>query len=252
MLISLTQFNIQRPEKVTYEFPLSNSVDLINRIKSKGLKSFLATTDEVLVKNSIELKYEDLTEQKFADWLPYYKEKMEENHHDVLAKLEWYEDKKDFRLKGIFLYQNKKLVGSGIVRLAKDIADFEFKASDKINVSSKPSSSIGSIIEFLFLRLATKEGYKIASSRSRNAFGFFNTLEYLDYKLRFGYKPIPSPGVPVVDDVPVNETGRVLFYGLQDGKFCLFSLQPESEKGKDWFDKSRFTSLETPLREIYY
>jgi hypothetical protein len=252
MLISLTKFNIKRPEKVTYEFSLSNPAELINHIKSKSLKSFLATTDEVLAKNNIELKYEDLTEQKFADWLPYYKEKMEENHHDVLAKLEWYKDQKDSQLKGIFLYQDQKLVGSGIVRLTKDTADFAYKASDKITVSSKPSSSIGSIIEFLFLRFANENGYKMANSRSRNAFGFFNTLEYLDYKLRFGYKPIPSPGVPVVEEVPVNETGRVLFYGLQDGKFNLFSLQPESEKGKDWFDKGRFSSLETPLKEIYY
>ena len=77
MLISLAQFNIQRPERVTYDFPLPSPADLVSHIKSKSLRSFLRNTDEVLAKNNIEWKYEYLTEQKFLEWLPYYKEKMD-------------------------------------------------------------------------------------------------------------------------------------------------------------------------------
>ena len=71
MIVSLKKFNIQRPERLIYEFLLPSSTDLINHIKSKNLRSFLLTTDEVLRKNNIDWKYEDLTEQKFNEWLPY-------------------------------------------------------------------------------------------------------------------------------------------------------------------------------------
>lgn len=255
MIISLKQFNIQRPERVTYEFPISDPADLINYIKSKSLRSFLLKTDEVLAKNNIECKYEDLTEQKFTEWLPYYEEKMKEHGYDILASLEKYQDqiKKGYTMKGIFLYRNKKLVGSCIVGLRDGIANGAYKASDRMTISSnRTSSSLGSIVEFLFLKLAAENGCTMANSRSRNAFGFFNTLGYLDYKLRFGYKPIPSPGMPLLDEVPVNEKGFVLFYGLENGVFTLFALQPKAQKGKELFDKSRFTSGEVLFKEIYY
>ncbi|MBI3305754.1 hypothetical protein HYZ82_01310 [Candidatus Nomurabacteria bacterium] len=207
-----------------------------------------------MAKNNIKYKYEDLTEEKFIEWLPYYKEKMEEHNYDVRAKEEWYQEqiKKGFIMKGIFFYQDKKLVGSGIFGFHKGSTHFAYKASNRIILSAKKGSSLGSIIEFLFLKKSAESGIcKIATNRSRNAFGFFNTLGYLDLKLRFGYKIRPSTDV-LLDEVPVNETGRVLFYGLQDGKFVLFSLKSGLEKGKDWFDKSRFSSFGIPLKEIYY
>ncbi len=255
MLIPLAQFNIQRPERVTYDFPLSNPSDLISHIKSKSLRSFLRNSDEVLAKNNIEWKYEDLTEQKFLEWLPYYKEKMEEHNYVVRAKEEWYQEeiKKGHLLKGLFFYQKKKLIGSGIFVLHRNTANFAYKASDRISVSSMKGSSFGSIIEFMFLKLAAESGvYTTASSKSRNAFGFINSLGYLDYKLRFGYKIRPSPGMPLLNDVPINESDIVLFFGLQNEKLILFCLQPESHRGKELFDKSRFKTSYIPFEEIYY
>lgn len=255
MLIPLAQFNIQRPERVTYDFPLPNPSNLINHIKSKSLRSFLSNSDEVLAKNNIEWKYENLTKQKFLEWLPYYKEKMGEHNYVVRAKEEWYQEeiKKGHLLKGLFFYQKKRLVGSGIFVLHGNTANFAYKASDRISVSSMKSSSFGSIIEFMFLKLVAESGiYTTASNKSRNAFGVINTLGYLDYKLRFGYKIRPSPGMPFLNDVPINESGIVLFFGLQDDKFILFCLQPESHRGKELFDKSRFNTSEIPFKEIFY
>ncbi len=255
MMISLRQFNIQRPERINYDFPVSNPANLLDHIKSKSLRSFLLKTDEILVKNNIEWKYEDLTEEKFMEWLPYYKEKMEERNHEVRATKEWYQEQisKGVHLKGLFFYQGQRLVGSGIIGLHDNIVHFAYKASDQIELSSMSNSSIGAIIEFLALKLAAETGhYTTTMSRSRNAFGFFNTLGYLDYKLRFGYKPEPISDVQLLDEVPVNEKGSVLFYGVQNKEFILFSLQPESQKEKKTFDKSRFTSSGIPFKEIYY
>ncbi|OGI95475.1 hypothetical protein A2917_02865 [Candidatus Nomurabacteria bacterium RIFCSPLOWO2_01_FULL_42_17] len=255
MLVSLTQFNIKRPERLNYDFLLPNPDNLIKNIKSKSLRSFLIESDEILAKNNINYKYEDLTEEKFIAWLPYYKEKMEEHNYDVRAKKNWYQEQinKGFIMKAIFMYQNKKLVGSGIFDFHNHIADFAYKASDRITISSKKAASLGSIIEFLFLKKSAESGsYKIATNRSRNAFGFFNTLGYLDLKLRFGYKPRPSKDAPLLEEVPVNEKGFVIFYGLQDDQFILFSLQPESTKGQRFFDKTPFIDQEIPFKEIYY
>jgi len=65
MNVSLKQFKIQRPKKVTYEFPLFGGGDLTDHVKSKNLRSFLLKTDEVLQKNEIELGYEDLSQYHF-------------------------------------------------------------------------------------------------------------------------------------------------------------------------------------------
>lgn len=256
MIISLKKFNIQRPEKLIYEFPLpSNSHDLINQIKSKGLRSFLANIDEVLEKNNIIWTYKDLTEQEFNEWLPYYTKKMKEHDYDIRAEKNWHEEqtKKGIKIKAIFLYQNKKLVGSGIFTFHNKIANFAYKASDRIAVSSQASSSIGSIIEFLFLKKISESGvYKTVSNRSRNGFGFFNTLGYLELKLRFGYKIRPAPNATLLDDVPINEKGATLFFGLQKGEFILFALQPEIQKGREFFNKSRFIAFGIPFKEIHY
>ena len=110
-IVSLTQFNIKRPERLLYEFALPSDPALLpDYIKSKSLKSFLLKTDEILAENNINWNYEDLTEEKFIEWLPYYKEKMEEHNYDVRAKKEWYEEqtKQGVALKGIFLYKNEK------------------------------------------------------------------------------------------------------------------------------------------------
>lgn len=254
-MVSLTQFDIQRPEKIIYDFPLSNSTDVINHIKSNSLKSFLLKTDEILAKNNITWKYEDLIKQQFIEWLPYYKEKMDEHNYLVRAKEEWYQEQieKGFNIKSLFLYQNKKLVGSIIVTLKDNIASLAYKASDRITVSSMPGGSLGSIIEFLLFKLVSESGnFTIATSRSRNAFGVFNTLGYLDFRLRFGYTSRPNLDDPLLSDVPVNEEGVVLFYGLQDGEFALFALQPKSQRNEELFKKSSFTSSEIPFKEIYY
>lgn len=252
--VSLREFNIKRPERLNYDFPLFAPDRVIDQIKSKSLRSFLADTDDMLKKNNITWKYEDLTKKKYNEWLPFYKEKMEEHNYDVRAKAGWYQEKikQGFILKCIFFYKNEKMVGSGIFSLKNNKANFAYKASDRITIGSKTSSSLGSIIEFLFLKLAAQNHCDIANSRSRNAFGFFNTLGYLDYKLRFGYTITPVLDALLLNDVPINEKGVSLFFGLQDDEFILFSLQPETMRGKELYDKKRFLASGLVLKEIYY
>lgn len=253
--ISLKKFNIERPERILYYLPISNTTNLLNNIKGKRLKSFLSKSEEILKKNNIEWKYEELTEEKFLEWLPYYKKKMEEHNHIILATKEWHQEqiKKGFNLKALFFYKNEKMVGSGIMAFKDDLVSLAFKATDRIAVSHTSYVSLGSIIDFLRLKLICEEGNsKNVVTRSRNAFGVFNTVDYLDLRLRFGYTIRPNPDASVLKDVPVNDQGFVLFYGLQNGEFSLYILQPKGENMEVYFNKKNIFSSEIPLKKIYY
>ena len=254
-IISLKQFNIERPEKILYYLPISNETDLLNNIKGKRLKSFLRKSEDILKENNIEWKYEELTENKFLEWLPYYKEKMEEHDHNLLADEAWYQEQiqKGFNIKALFFYQNGKMVGSGIMTFKDDLVSLAFKATDRINISHVSYGSLGSIIDFLRLKLICKEGkYKTVVTRSRNAFGVFNTTDYLDLRLRFGYIIRPNLDAPVLPDVPVNDEGFVFFYGLQNGELSLYALQPKDTNKEEFFNKKSFFSSAIPFKKIYY
>ena len=153
--ISLKQFNIERPERILYYLPISNATNLIKNIKGKRLKSFLSKSEEILKKNNIEWKYEELTEEKYLEWLPYYEKTMKEHNHIILATKEWYQEetKKGFNIKALFFYQDKKMVGSGIMAFKDDLVSLAFKATDRIIVSHVSYGSLGSIIDFLRLKL---------------------------------------------------------------------------------------------------
>jgi hypothetical protein len=253
--ISLKQFNIERPEKILYYLPISNEINLFNNIKGKKLKSFLCKSDEILKKNNIEWKYEELTEQKFLEWLPYYRGTMKKLNHDVWADEKWYQEEtqKGYNIKALFFYQNKKMVGSGIMAFKDDLVSLAFKATDRITISHVSYGSLGSAIDFLRLKLICKEGsYKTVITRSRNAFGVINSIDYLDLRLRFGYTIRPNLSAQILPDVPVNDEGFALFYGLQNGELSLYALQPKDTNKEEFFNKKYFFSSEIPFKKIYY
>lgn len=251
--ISLKQFNIERPERILYYLSISNETELFNNIKGKRLKSFLRKSEEILKKNNIEWKYEELTEKKFLEWLLYYKGKMEELNHDILATEEWYQEEtqKGYNIKALFFYQNGKMVG--IMAFKDDLVSLSFKATDRITVSHVSFGSLGSIIDFLRLKLICKEGkYKTVVTRSRNAFGVVNSIDYLDLRLRFGYTVRSNLSAPILSDVPVSDDGFALFYGMQNGELSLYVLLSKDISEEEFFNKKSFFSSEIPFEKIYY
>jgi len=254
-IISLKQFNIERPEKILYDLHISNETYLFNNIKGKRLKSFLCKSEEILKKNNIEWKYEELTEKKFLEWLPYYRKTMEELNHTIWADEKWYQEEtqKGYSVRALFFYQNGKMVGSGIMAFKDDLVSLAFKATDRITISHVSYGSLGSVIDFLRLKLICKEGkYKTVVTRSRNAFGVINAPDYLDLRLRFGYTIRPNLNAPILSDVPVDNDGCVLFYGLQNGELSLYLLQPKDVNKEEFFNKKSFFSSEIPFKKIYY
>jgi hypothetical protein len=150
----------------------------------------LRKSEEILKENNIVWKYEELTRQKFLEWLPYYKETMEKLDHDVWADEKWYQEEtqKGYKIKALFFYQNKKIVGSGIMAFKDDLVSLAFKATDRITISHVSYGSLGSVIDFLRLKLICKEGnIKTIVTRSRNAFG---VIIIWTSQITFGYSLI--------------------------------------------------------------
>ncbi len=251
--IDLTNYHITRSEKVQWRFPYQGG-DPLEHIKSKGLQSFLRNLDPILNDHHITWEYKPVTLAEFETWLDYYHSKMEELAYDHLASTEWYQDRaaKGKAIEGLFAYRNGELVGSAIfTREGTEKATFAFKASDRIDLTGKSNSSLGAALDYLFLREMISQQVKIISAgQSRNAFGVINSLGYLDYKLRFGYRPQMSETAEMVSEVPLNEDGLVVFYGLKQNQFTLFAFKPQGSAIQ--FEVARFATLEIPFVEVEY
>jgi hypothetical protein len=249
--INLQPYGISRPEKV--EWWWAGQHDISSGLRSKSLTQFLPKIDQILQEKNITWQFHELSEKEYIEWLPYYTQKMSELHYDIFATPEWYQRKKSdgYAVEGIMMYKDGVLIGSGIVtKKNNETAILNFKASDRIDLSSNSNSSLGAVIDLLFIREVVNQGITdISSGTSRNAFGVINSVGYLDYKLRFGFNPRPSSHAPIQTTVPLNESGEVIFYGIQDNKESFFGFRSKnSEKPL----QNRFQEFGLPFTEILY
>lgn len=218
-IFDLAPFNLQRPEHVVWRFDQKLPTALEN-IQSKSLRSFLSKTDQVLAEQHIEYVYQPVDRETFAKWLNFYRAQMESNEYDVLANLDWYDHRiQNGRvIEGVFFYRDGEMVGSGIItKTGSEKATLALKASQRIDISNHKNASLGAMIDYLFLNEMVKQQIPIISGgKSRNAFGVINTLGYVEYKMRFGFKPFLPPQTPQVSTVQLNEEGYVVFFTEND------------------------------------
>ena len=232
-LFDLSPYAIKRPEKVAWRLPVDPAIqNPLDYIKSSGQRKFLESINTVLEANNITYQTKVLDAASFQDWLPYYEARMSENDFSIIASTEWYEQRtaEGKTVEGMFFYQEGALVCSGIfLTEGSEKATFAFKASNRIDLTSKSNSSIGAVVDFFFIREMLSRGFPILSAgRSRNAFGFFNTEGYLEYKLRFGYQPTLSDTTVFDTSVPLAENGCICFFGIKNDQLTLFSVRPEN------------------------
>jgi hypothetical protein len=195
--------------------------EALDIIKSKTTKKFLRNHLEDFLRDyQIDVTVKEINETDYLEWLTYYQEKMRENNFDIFAKPEWYTNKvaDGYKIYGIFIRQNSQLLGTGIVSRSPDNTfTINFKASEKTDFSNYRNASIGTVIEFYFIKLAYEHtASQISSGTSRNAFGVVNKLGYLNFKLRYGYMPITVTTEPQHQAVDILEGLPVCFYGYTD------------------------------------
>jgi hypothetical protein len=249
--LDLQSYNIVRPEKVTWIFPPTH--DVLASIKSKSLRSFLKRGEALMQEQGIRWEYRPLSEQDFFDWLPYYEEKMKENGFDILANKNTYQEKiaAGSTVEGLFFYRNQKMIGSIILtRKGNEYVALNFKASDKLDIFPGGRSSIGALIDYIFLKVMSEQEIKlITGGSSRNAFGVINKIGYLDSRLRTGFEVIQKEDVAFLDFVPLAADRSVLFFGMRDGgPLTLFGVKPKDSAIQ--FEQARFASASLPFEEI--
>ncbi len=205
----------QRPTKIEWLLPISNQ-DWISAIKSKSTQKLAVELDEIIEKANLQITVAVVTPESFAAWLPYYAAKMTEQGHNVIATPEWLQTKQaaGIEVYSILYYQNGQLVGSSICSKNDAGKHIEhFKASDSLNITNLKNASLGTIIDLYFIKTAVKSNANsISSGSSRNAFGYFNTLGYLGFKIKLGYVPtISELGTIEADFVPATEEPCIWF-----------------------------------------
>jgi hypothetical protein len=249
--LQLQPFQITRPEKVQWWF--ANPSDVFEGLRSKSLKQFVKKMDELLESNGLRWEYQVLSFEQFVAWLPYYRQKMTELGYDIFATEEWYQTKvaEGFIIEGLFVYKGETMVGGGIfTKKPNQEAYFNFKASDRLELSSAENSSLGAFFDYKYLALMHDQKIaRISAGKSRNSFGVINSLGYLDYKLRFGYDGFAAEGAEVLDRVQVNEKGIVLFYGWKNQVWQMFAFVPKGQTAH--FEQQRFFTT-TPFTLVEY
>lgn len=259
MTVNLEPYHLTRPEKIRWRFPsLTPDESVTPHILSKGLRKFLSNVDELLAAKQITWTLEELSAEQFGSWLEYYQQKMLENQYDVIASQEWFAKKTALGQKvlGLLMYQQGKLVGSGIFAVnGTEKATFAFKATDRLDLTNTANSSLGAVIDYLFLREMHQRGIQLLSAgQSRNAFGVVNTLGYLDYKLRFGYQPSFGSKTPLSSEVPLGEDGTVVFYAqstlVTGPRWALYALTPANWTGT--WEVARFATEACPFISLTY
>ncbi|HCC84919.1 MAG TPA: hypothetical protein DEP87_04530 [Candidatus Pacebacteria bacterium] len=234
-LLDLTQFQLSRPERLSWIYPTS-AKDPLTQLRSQSLRKFLARAETYLTANQITWAIEPLELTQFEAWLPYYRAKMAEKGFDCLANTSWFlkRQSQGDQLLGLWFRRQQQLVASGIIRVKADKIVLAFKASDRLDLAGRSNSSIGAVVDHFFQKYALEHQFaSISSGRSRNAFGVLNSLGYLDFKLKLGYVPQADLASPVSQTVPTDAQGRVLFFGLSgtvlSGSSNWYEINPSAE-----------------------
>jgi len=206
---------------------------VLDSIKSKSTKKALRKIDEIITENKLSITIEPLTQDTYTDWLTYYSKKMVERGYSILAQPVWFEEAKGryLSLYIIDLVKNEQRIGAGI--FAQDESGkwtLCFKASDIAHLIGGRNVSTGMLIEYLFMDYADKQGAQIISSgRSRNAFGFYNSFGYFNFKTRMGYEAKNIEITELLNTVPHLEKSEVGFYAYKENdpkrelSFYIFS-----------------------------
>ena len=256
--LPLKQFGLTRPEEVRWVVDVSQP-DVFTLIKSKSLRKFLKKSEEILQAKEIEWELKVLTQQDFEEWLVFYREKMTELNFKLHADTTWYLDRtsKGKVIEAAFFYQEvegkKKLVGSGIFLITPEKeAVFAFKSSDHISLSNEKNSSLGAVIDFLFLKEMFARNFPLISSgRSGNAYGVTSTFGYPIYKLRFGYEPTTPEDTPLYDWVPINDEKTSMFYAQNaEHELGLYFFHPPGATLQ--MEHANYVSPTHPLYTLEY
>lgn len=250
-LIDVSTYGILRPEKVRWVFP-SGYGDPLEGIRSDSLRKFLSTYETVLSQEHIKVWYGPLRQEQWDIWYPFYQEHMREHSYDVLAPKNLLEIKtsENKQTEALFFISDEKLLAGGIIiRQDTSWSSLAYKASIRIAVGNKQNSSLGAILDYVYLKTMHGQGVQlITGGRSRNSFGVVNTFGQAEYKLRLGYTPHIDVDCVLENTIDMMDKNAVLFVGVRNEHTTLFLLKEKDVAIDTNF--SKFTAYGIAYEEI--
>lgn len=246
-----------RPTKLLWVFPKpENQANWIQNIPSKSVRHLYAQLDTILHDSNLKIAVSSLTEEAYRDWHVYYEKAMVEQKHDVIAKPEWYRDKKHALSKIWILTvldQDGKRVGASIFSV-DDLGVFthHFKASDRVELRGPDNTSLGILLELLYLRFAFEHNPStVTSGLSRNGFGYFNSVGYLASKLRIGYIPTAASNRPWDREFLYHDSQSLTIWFAQRDKDLVALVFPSKQKLpgeiQTYFQRQSIPCIDYPL-----
>lgn len=214
---SFTKSGFKRPVKL--EWVLPKAADYRTVIPSKSSRKIAQNLTAILGDSQIEFAIIQVTAESYAEWLSYYQRIMTSQGHDLFATPGWLEEKTaaGFSVWMIDTVQQGNRVGAAIFSVKDGTYTCHFKASEHLEIHNWPNVSLGILIEFLFIEHAVAaQANKISSGISRNGFGFYNTLGYLNFKLRLGYQPQAVPDRGFESTFPAHTGKPTIWFGCEN------------------------------------
>ena len=182
-----------RPQKISWVYPTPSDRSVLENIRSKNSRKFLGTIPEFFQLNNFEINSGACTFKEYKEFLELYNERTAARGFDPIAKTEWFSAKKreGKKVEKIFIRQNNQLIGGKIITIIGGEIRSSYKASQQLPIFQKlHNASLGLILDYLMLdHYMKRKPTLLTAGTSRNVFGVFNTIGYLIFKLRMGYKP---------------------------------------------------------------
>lgn len=211
-----------RPEKLTWVLHGATLADW-HHIPSKSLRKFLEKSEAICREQGITWEIVPLTAELYATWLVFYRKNMLQKGFQLFADENTFAQKRaeGKELHGIFFWKDGVMIAGGVFISTPERISFAYKASEDISLSPEPNANLGAVIDGMYQRFALTLNKRITAGSSRNQFGLQNSLGYLNFKLRFGYKPEPMPATTVASTVEVNEEGWVVCFVFNEEKILV-------------------------------
>jgi hypothetical protein len=223
-----------RPEKLTWVLE-GATLDDWRHIPSKSLRKFLGRSEELCREQGITWEIVPLTAELYATWLAFYNKKMLEKGFQLFADENTFAQKRaeGKELHGIFFWRDGVMIAGGVFISTAERISFAYKASEDINLSPEPNANLGAVIDAMYQRYALTLNKRITAGTSRNQFGLHNSLGYLNFKLRFGYKPEPMSETTFTHDVEVNSEGWIVCFVMNEKVLIPLCITTTDAKPSD-------------------
>ncbi len=231
--------SFHRPTKIHWSFPsVAEGQDWREHIASKSVRKIARKLPVLLEHHRVTYEILPLTEELYQDWFAYNADVKQRLNQTVLSTPEWFAKSADlfvaiklieFRLQG-------ERVGAAIVSVSKEgVVTQHFKAQERIDFPGDSNTSLGTLTELVILEHAPSlSATKVSSGRSRNGFGFYNSVGYLVSKLKMGYCPEIMDSDPTDTNFQVTAEGTsTVWFVKEAGKVvCLAYPDVESVSGE--------------------